>query len=102
MSAADTAQHSALKMRAYLAWTDRLLQCLAAPMVDRDDVSHGKAGRVSSVTTGPHETESVLLHVVTSFTPGSQSRLSLEPGTAAEGAKQMLGSSGASREVGAC
>ena len=87
-STAGTAQHSALKMRACLAWVDGLLKCLASGGVG------GQTDARSGAATVAHGRESLLLHVVTSFAPGSHSRTPLEPGTAAQEARQMLGGSG--------
>lgn len=89
-----SAQHTALQMRACLAWADRLLKCLAAPIAGVNDVD---ADSGEAVATGVRE--SVLLHVVTSFAPGSHSREALKPGTIADEALEKLGSTGASHAV---
>jgi hypothetical protein len=80
-----------LKTRACLAWADTLLKCLASPVVCASLSDVEGDGEVP-VATGVRE--SVLLHVVTSFSPGSHSRVALQPGTAAEEANVSLGSTG--------
>lgn len=91
-SSVSTAKQCPLKMRACLAWADKLLKCLATPVAGGSDAEVG-AGR-GSVPLASGVRESVLLHVVTSFAPGSHSKVDLQPGTIAEAATEKLGSSG--------
>jgi hypothetical protein len=81
-----------LQMRACLAWADTFLKCLAAPVAGRPEGDAGASRGPESVATGARE--SVLLHVMTSFAPGSHSRMALQPGTVAEEATEKLGSTG--------
>jgi hypothetical protein len=81
-----------LKMRSCLAWVDSLLKCLAAPAVS---VRPTDATAAAELRTATDVHAGVLIHLVTSFWPGSHSRVGLKLGTAAKEACVKLGNTGA-------